>query len=288
MMRSAALETYSTLLFVVACAGGTVAHPPEAPTTPVVPTASPGSSAARLWSFGYQAGISSYAVKRTATVGDQSDSLSTHEVATNIAHEVLTLERIGDTIQALVVADTFAITTQGLLGPARPVSLPIQVTGALTRDGLTVTADSTAEACNPAKSAVESDLHNLVAWFPEQITAGMVWRDSVEMKGCQGMVPTTANIERLYTVIGETNYAGIPVVAIERRDSIHAHGEGAQQQHRLTIDVNGSGTALEYLSTSSGRLVSVTTNQELNLMVGTSAQVRRFKQTLKQELTIAR
>jgi hypothetical protein len=287
-MRSAALETSSILLFIVACAGRTVAHPPESPPTSVVPTAGPVSSTARTWSFSYQPGMSSYAVKRTATVEDQSDPLSAHEIATNVVHEVLTLERIGDTIQALVVADTFAITTQGLLGPSQPVLLPIPVTGALTRDGLAVAADSAAAACNPAKSAVESDLHNLVAWFPEQITAGMVWRDSVELKGCQGMIPTTANIERLYTVIGETNYAGIPVVAIERRDSIHAHGEGAQQQHRLTIDVNGSGTALEYLSTSSGRVVSVTTNQELNLVIGTSAQARRFKQTLKQELTIAR
>jgi hypothetical protein len=102
------------------------------------------------------------------------------------------------------------------------------------------------------------------------------------------MIPTTANIGRLYRVIGETTYDGIPVVAVERRDSIRAHGEGAQQQHQLTIDVSGSGTALEYLSTSSGRLVSVTTNQELNLVITTSAQVRRFKQTLKQELAIAR
>jgi hypothetical protein len=288
MMRSGTLETCSILLFIVACAGRVVTHPPESPPTSVVPTADSETSAPRKWSFGYEPGISSYAVRRTATVEDQSDSLSTRAVTTNIAHEVLTLERIGDTIQALVVADTFAITTQGLLGPAQSVLLPIRVTASLTRDGLAVAADSTAEACNPAKSAVESDLHNLVAWFPEQITPGTAWQDSVELKGCQGMIPTTANIGRLYRVIGETTYDGIPVVAVERRDSIRAHGEGAQQQHQLTIDVSGSGTALEYLSTSSGRLVSVTTNQELNLVITTSAQVRRFKQTLKQELAIAR
>jgi hypothetical protein len=289
MMRStAAIETCSLLLFTVACAGRTTTHPPESPPISTTPAPSSVSSTPRTWTFAYEPGISGYTVKRTAIIEDQSDSLSTREVATNLAHELLTLERIGDTIQASAVADTFAIITQGLLGPPQPVSLPIRVNGSLTHDGFTIAPDSTTESCNPPKSAVESDLHDLVATFPEQLTPGITWRDSVELKGCQGMIPTTANIERSYTVLGEADYNGIPVVAVERQDSIRAHGEGAQQQHQITIDASGSGTALEYLSTSSGRIVSVTTNQELSLAIRTSGQVRRFRQTMKQELTIER
>jgi hypothetical protein len=116
----------------------------------------------------------------------------------------------------------------------------------------------------------------------------MTWQDSVELKGCQGMIPTTANIDRVYTVTGETVYNGIPAVAIQRRDSIHAHGEGAQQQHQMIISAAGSGGALIYLSISSGRILGVTTTQDLDLSISASGRTHHFKQSLKQELVSSR
>jgi hypothetical protein len=199
------------------------------------------------------------------------------------------LERVGDTIQFAMIADTFATTTQGLLGPAQSAPLPVRISGSLTREGLQLDVDTAAERCNPAQSALKSDLHNLVVPFPEQLTRGMTWRDSVELSGCQGLVPTTAHIIRVYSVTGEAVTADRnAVLVIERKDTIEAHGEGAQQQHQVVIDASGSGTALEYLDTSTGRIVRVTANQDLTLGITTSGRIHRFKQSLKQEFVIGR
>jgi hypothetical protein len=89
-------------------------------------------------------------------------------------------------------------------------------------------------------------------------------------------------------VIGEVSYEGAPAIVIERRDTIHAHGEGAQQQHLVTIDVTGSGTALQYLSAASGRIIAVSVSQQLDLAIVTSGRTHHFRQDLKQDVTISR
>jgi hypothetical protein len=287
MMRLAGNWLYGIPFFIIACATP-VTRPAPLPPEPVIPAPGSVNPSARAWSFNYEAGTNSYDVRRTATIDDQSDSVPAREITTNLTHESLILERVGDTIQFTVTADAFATTTQGRLGPTQPPTLPVQIVGLLTRYGLELTVDTLAEACNPARSALRSDLHNVVVPFPEQLTRGMTWQDSVELKGCQGMIPTTAHINRFYTVAGETVYNGSPVLVVERRDTIQAHGEGAQQQHQLVIDVTGSGTALQYLSTSSGRMEGVSTNQELSLVIRVSGHARYFKQSLKQEFVILR
>jgi hypothetical protein len=89
-------------------------------------------------------------------------------------------------------------------------------------------------------------------------------------------------------VIGETPSGGAGIVVVERSDSIRAHGEGAQQQHRVVLDATGDGTTLYYLSTSDGRLVRANTDQRLNIGVVTSENAGHFRQTLKQEIALIR
>jgi hypothetical protein len=102
------------------------------------------------------------------------------------------------------------------------------------------------------------------------------------------MVPTTAHIARSYVVSGEINYQGLPVVVIQRRDSIHAHGEGAQQQHRLILDVSGTGNATYYVSPQSGFVLRLSTGQDLELAISTSGKIHRFKQSSKQDFNSVR
>jgi hypothetical protein len=102
------------------------------------------------------------------------------------------------------------------------------------------------------------------------------------------MVPTTALIARSYVVSGETTYQGLPVVVVQRRDSIHAHGEGAQQQHRLTLDVSGTGNATYYLNPQNGFILRLNTGQDLDLAITTSGKIYRFKQSSKQDFNPGR
>jgi hypothetical protein len=287
-MRSVVGGRHALLLFVIACTGRAIPSTPL-PPTPVIPRSDSGAVTARTWSFSYEPGTGSYHIKRTATIEDVSDSMRVREAATNLTHETLALERIGDTIQVTITADTFATASQGLPQPIQSVALPVHLAALLSRDDVQLVADSSTEQeCNAARSALRSDLHNLITPFPPQLTRGMMWTDSVELKSCQGMIPTTANIGRSYSVTGETIYNGIPVLVIERRDVIRAHGDGAQQQHQVTIDATGTGSAVEYLNIATGRIVTVTTTQELSLTIRASGQAHHFKQSLEQELVLAR
>jgi hypothetical protein len=241
-----------------------------------------------MWSFSYTPGIASYRIRRTATIENLTDSTAPHETVTNLAHELLTLERIGDTIVLTLAADTFVTSTQGVISTAASVTLPVHLEGVLTPDSLHLAVDTLTTRCDPVQSAVRSDLHNLITRFPPQLSTGMMWTDSVEVEGCQGMIPTTADISRSYRVTGETVFKGQPVIVIERRDSIRAHGDGAQQQHRIVIDAGGNGTTIQYLSLSGGQIVSITASQDLDITIRASGQLHRFRQSLKQEIAIER
>ena len=278
------------LCFLVAittsCATSTVQRPVQ--PLPLPPLPNPAASVPGPWTFNRASGVISYQISRSASIESQSDSNPHREVSTNTTHEVVTLELAGDTVHFTATIDTSSTATQGTIGPVQPVQLPVQLSGSLIGDSLTISNDSIAERCDPARSALWTDLHNLLVGFPVQLSQGSSWQDSVELSTCQGMVPTTARITRSYVVSGEVTYEGLPVVVVQRRDSIHAHGEGAQQQHRLTLDVSGTGNATYYLNPQNGSIVRLNTGQDLDLVITTSGKIHRFKQSSKQDFNSGR
>jgi hypothetical protein len=271
-----------------ACTASTVPQSGRPIPSPSLPNPAPIPSAAGPWTFNYAPGAIAYQISRTAGIESQSDSGSHREISTNTTHELLTLELAGDTIHFTAIIDTSSTTTEGAIGPVQLVPLPVQLSGLLTGDSLIISADSIAEKCNPVSSALSADLHNLLVRFPVQLSQRSGWRDSVELTACQGMIPTTAHIVRSYIISGETAYQGEPVLLVQRTDSIHAHGEGAQQQHRVTLDASGTGNAIYYVSTKDGRVVHINTGQDLDLAITTSGKIHRFKQSSKQEFNFVR
>jgi hypothetical protein len=241
---------------------------------------------ATSWIFSYAPGAARYQISRNATIESLSDSVNNREVSTNVTNELVTLMPTDSGISFTAVADTFFTTTQGMIGPAQPVQLPVQVEGAFTDGKVNVKVD-TSTKCNPVSSALVSDLHNLLTGFPAQLSQGQVWQDSVSASGCQAAIPTTSRTIRSYVVSGEAIYEGRPVLLIQRSDSIQGRGEGAQQQHRLTLDAIGTGNAIYYLDTRDGRIVRLTAEQELNLTITTSAGARQFKQSSRQDFRLA-
>jgi hypothetical protein len=240
------------------------------------------------WTFNYAPGSVSYQISRSAAIESQSDSGNHRETSTNTTHEWLTLETAGDTIFFTAIVDTFSTITQGKIGPVQSVQLPIRLSGSFVGDSITISTDSVAESCNPASSALVADLHNLFVRIPTQLSQGASWRDSVELNSCEGMIPTTVHIGRSYLVSGESTYEGIPVLVVQRSDTIRAHGEGAQQQHRLMLDASGTGKSLYYLSTRDGRIVRLNSGQDLDLAFTVAGQIHRFKQSSKQDFSYAR
>ena len=272
--------------FVIGC-GSTQTSPPGSPMpTPQAPVINP--SRAGSWTFNYAPGAMRYRVSRSAAVESQSDSGSNREITTNITHELITLTPAGDSgISFIAVVDTFSSTTQGFIGPVQPIQLPAEVSGIFANNSLTIRSNGSSNKCNPVSSAIVSDLHNLLTQFPPLLSQGLAWQDSVSTTGCQAAIPTTSRTVRSYIVSGESIYEGRPVLVIQRTDTVQAHGEGAQQQHALKLDAGGVGNAIYYLDTKDGRVVRLTTGQELTLMITASNKVHQFEQSSRQDFRLS-
>src|SRR4029077_1435900 len=162
-------------------------HRPVQPTpSPSLP--SPVPSAASVWTINRSSGAVSYQVSRSAAIESPSDSNPHQEISTNTAHERVGLDIAGDTIRFTAIMDTSSTVTQGAIGPVQPVQLPVQLSGSQIGDILTISTDSTTERCNPVRSALSADLHNLLVGFPIQLSPGTSWRDSLDLAMCQGMI----------------------------------------------------------------------------------------------------
>jgi hypothetical protein len=277
-----------SLAFILIGCSTTRTAPPVGPTPlPLPPPPVVTVPSASTWTFNYAPGALRYQISRSAAIESQSDSVNKHEVSTNITHEIVTLV-LGDSgISFTAVVDSFSTTTQSLIGPVQPVQLPVRIEGVFAVGKLTIKTDSSTAKCNPISSTLVSDLHNLLTQFPAQLSQGQVWQDSVSTTGCQAAIPTTSQIIRSYVVSGEAVYEGQPVLLVQRSDSIQAHGEGAQQQHRLTLGASGTGNAVYYLDTKDGRVLRLTAGQELNLTITTSAKTHQFKQSSRQDFRLA-
>ena len=285
-------ERTSSLLvacLLIGCSGARTSLPPASPTPVVPPPPVVVSPSASSSTFSHAPGAVRYRISRTAAIEIQSDSGTSREASTNVTQELITLTPAPDSTVALTaVVDTFSTITQGLIGPVQSVPLPVEVSGAFTPDSIAFGIDSTMNSgkCNPVRSALVSDLHNLLTRFPAQLTSGLTWQDSVHSGGCQAAIPTTSRTIRHFIVSGQAVYESRPVLLIQRTDTIQAHGEGAQQQHAMKLDATGTGSAVYYLDTSAGRVVRLTTGQELVLTVTTSSKPYRFRQSSTQDFRL--
>ena len=274
----------------MAC-GGTRTSPPGVPSPlPTSPVSQPPVSVtptAEASSFKYAPGAVRYRISRSAAIESTGPDLQTHrEISTNITNELLTLEPVDQVTNFIAIIDTSATTTQGSIGSVQSVQLPVQTSGSFANGALTINPEPGRGKCSTVSSMLMTDLHNLLIPFPEQLSAGVSWKDSTNVQGCQAGIPTSAHTTRSYVVSGSASYEGHPVLVILRADTTRAKGEGGLQQHRVSIDAAGTGTALYYLDTATGRVVRLTIDQILDLSVTASATRSQFRQNSKQEFQI--
>jgi hypothetical protein len=105
---------------------------------------------------------------------------------------------------------------------------------------------------------------------------------------CYGTIPIKASLIRKFSVVGRTSYDGRNALAIQRSDTVIAHGEGRQQQHRLIVDANGAGNAMYYVSPEESLVIHLTTDQNLEFVIQASGRTSRFRENAKQEYSLVR
>jgi hypothetical protein len=279
------------LVFSLACTSAHRSSPrapeplPTTPTRPVEPVSD--SSGQGPWAFAYATGVKTYTVHRAATVR-RTDSVASREMtSTNATHEILTFEvtSAGTTVTAVI--DSFNTAAQGPAGPAQPNQVPMQLSGLLAGGLLTISNDPGAtDTCSQIQSILLTDLRNLVVPFPDSLTHGLSWKDSVSLKGCQVGIPTSIEITRSFVVVGEIPYDGQRVLEIARTDSAHMAGEGGLQQHHVLVHAAGTGTGSYYVNVSTGQIIRLSTDQVLDIEVATVRSKAQFRQTSTQEFLL--
>jgi len=262
--------------------------PPQAGTLPPSPSVpAPETATPRSWTFSFAPGTVAYHVSRSAAIENASDS-GRRELSTNSTYETLAIQPGTDTIAFTVAVDTFTTTAQGAIGTAQPVQLPLQLAGLVIGDSLTIVSDSLSERCSAVTTALITDLRNLLPHWPTTLSTAAVWKDSVNLTECQGSIPTNSHTSRIFRVVGESTYDAIPVLVVQRADTIQAQGEGAQQQHQLQLKASGVGSATYYMDTSSGRILHLTISQDLSLTITASGKTSYFRQNAKEDFTLVR
>lgn len=280
------------LLFglAVACSGIQTSPPSVPSPLPTSPVSQPPVSVAataEASSFKYAPGAVRYRISRSAAIEITSPDLQAHrEISTNITNELLTLEPVDGATNFIAIIDTLATTNQGSIGSVQSVQLPVQISGSFANGALTINADPGRGECTTVSSMLLTDLHSLLIAFPGQLSTGVSWKDSTDVQGCQAGIPTSAHTTRSYVVSGSASYEGRPVLVILRTDTTRAKGEGGLQQHRVSIDAAGTGTALYYLDAATGRVARLIIDQILGLGVTASTTRSQFRQNSKQEFQI--
>jgi len=275
------------ILWLAACSSPRPSTPvvlPPEPSIPV-PSASPNTS----WTFNLLPGTASYRVVRSGVIESTADSAKRREVSGSSSHESITLQQSGDTVGFNAVVDTFSITAQGTsTAPQQGATLPFQLSGFLAGESIQIAGDSLNDQCNPISAALITDLHYLLARFPDSLSTASRWRDSTITTVCRGSIPMRSRATHSYSVAGESQYEGVPILVVQRADTIHAEGEGAQQQHRLVFSADGVGKATYYLDTRAGRVMHLTVDQNLDLTVTASGKANHFRQSTRQDFTLLR
>ena len=266
-------------------------RPTPLPTQPVEPALAPSvdSTSQGPWMFTYHAGRTTYIVRRTATI-QRADSISSRDTtsknttSTNITREAFTFEPGDGGIRITASVDSFTSVPSN---PATPPNLHPQISAVLTADALTIDSHSDTVVCNPINSALTTDTRNLVVAFPDSLTPGLAWKDSVDIRGCQAGIPTSGQVIRSFLVKGELPGQERVALQVIRSDTVHLNGEGGLQRHRVSIHAIGTGTATYYLDVMTGQLFRLEISQVLSVDVITLAGQSQFQQHLDQEFLIS-
>lgn len=282
-------HAYQLALIVFSLGCTSTRSPQPAVPQPVTAIPVPAATAPSSWTFNLAPGAMAYRISRSGVVENRSDSAIRREISANSSHETITLEQTGDTIGFTATVDSFSTTSQGITTPPQQTTtLPFQLSGHFAGDTIQISSAALSDQCFPVATALITDIHNLLPRFPQSLSTTSRWNDSTNSVGCQGSIPIRSQVSHSFSVVGETSYENSHVLVIQRADTIHAEGEGAQQQHRVLVTATGTGNAMYYLDPGTGHVVHLTVSQDVDLTVTASGRVNHFRQNAKQEFTLVR
>jgi len=255
--------------------------PPTAVDAPVVSgryewTISPGDQA------GVYSSVTSMSVELDSPAGIVRDTLSSQiEFALSISRSA-GAPRFHGSITSMSAQ---AGTTIG--SSAQTPRLPFSFSGRIENGKLLLEPVSGEPAsvltdCNNTTLAAVPAIGRVMVLPPLRLQRGASWTDSSTVSTCAGSVPVTLTVLRTYRILGEGRSG---TILVERNDRTLTTGDGAQDQHRVTIRSEGTGSARLELDSETGALIESQGEGTTTVDVTASGRTRRFTQRLKERIT---
>jgi len=285
-----------TLVFLTCACGRTAASPDPVllpVPAPAAPAASLPVSPGRTWTITPGAQPQRYSSTATIALELITDSTRIRENITQQSRFTLLTGSASGSSSFLGTIESLTTETPTRIGSAElPATFPISFTGHIQNGTVVLDAvngrprTGPIECSTPAFSALNI-IHRNIIILPAQLTQGMTWRDSTSTAGCSGSIPVNTIAVRSYRVAGETELSGRPALLLERTEKTLSTGEGSENQHRILIRTDGSGTGRVYIDRFSGALLSAESEQQINVTI-TAGRSQRFIQLVKEKTTLER
>ena len=272
------------MLVTIACSQRTAPEPimPKATDTNV-----PVTSASIPWNLTRIREPNSYLSTNTITISLSADPTRNQEALLATTHFSVNLDTLPGRENISGVIDNFSISTGARIGVPDKIQLPAAFTGESINGQLKlqlVDQTNTRPACtDPAYSALSAVRRNFFI-PPLQIFPRMTWMDSSSSETCHGFIPALLRTTYTYRVVAETEFKGTPAILVERSTNTSSTAEGAQNQHRILIRGDGSGTTQFYLDRTTGVLLGANSEQTTTLIITSSGRNQQFIQNSREIL----
>ena len=276
-------------LVLISCKS-TAVSPPTLPPTTSTPNENPQSTRGEWFltpsytAHSYRSVTRSF-IRQTSTLSSHQDTVE------QTLRFTITLDPTGtqSTISGRVDSVIVEHHSQNLLLPSdERFPLPLIFTGAVNPTELKLEAKNPRilqNSCNSQVDEILSDVRVGIVTYPIHLNSGLRWKDSTLTTVCIGNgIPTTTRIVSFYEVLGEITYDREQAILIQRLDSIHISGEGAQESHQIQLNGSGAGTAKIYINSSSGVALATEISQALDIAVTSSATTHHFRQQISQNI----
>jgi hypothetical protein len=273
-------KRYLCLLVFAGCTTGSSSpapvpepeRPDSQPRTPVV------GARSASWTFSPDPAPRSYTAVESTTVilearRDSSVAQTVFTVRTRPAGEGLaivgTIDRISD--RDSMPDDVLPISFVGTLQA-----------GSLVVDSIRGRRIPTVLPCDSPAVSRLSVIRRALFTPPLTLAQNQSWTDSSTVPACSGTIPVQVTTVRTYRVIGESDGE----LVVDRQDRTLSSGEGAQGQHRITIQTRGTGSSRLRLNRRTGEIISAAGVSQTEIDVGSSGRSQRFLQLVQSRVML--
>jgi len=259
--------------------------PQESAQDSTVPTKPLEKGSPRSWKFSATSEPQHYNTTETTTIQQSLATSTSTDSITTSARYTLSVTRSASLTSFAGSIDTFSRQAGNQIGfDLTSISFPVSFTGEIQNHELKldVTGNSHTSESSPicalsARSTFTVIRRNLYT-VPPVLETGMTWQDSISTTSCKGLLELNLTSWRTYTVIGESTVNGKSVLEVDIKERTLSTGEGSQDQHRLIVQGDDTGSGQLYLDDITGSLVSLSFENHTTLHIQSSGRQQQFLQ----------